>query len=197
MSYLSFFNFHQSTRSSPKPSRKLSAQASMPSSKGFRQRSSAGATTTARDFEPTVEEMKWAFDKFDSNNDGKISPEEYKAALKALDREIADSEVVKAFQVVDSDGDGYVDFKEFVEMFKMGGGSNASEVQSAFKVFDLDGDGKISAKELSQVLKQLGESCSMKACQNMVKGVDMDGDGFIDIDEFTKMMLSTGTRKPT
>ncbi|KAL7193234.1 hypothetical protein ACSBR2_024948 [Camellia fascicularis] len=80
------------------------------------------------------------------------------------------------------------DFKEFMEVHKMGGGVNMNEIQSAFGVFDLDGDGKISAAELLEVLRRLGERCSLETCRKMVKGVDRDGDGLVDMDEFMIMM---------
>ncbi|KAG5069887.1 hypothetical protein JHK85_002264 [Glycine max] len=141
-------------------------------------------------FLPKEEEMKWVFQKFDTNKDGKVSLEEYKAAARALDRAIGEAEAVKAFRVMDTDEDGFIDFKEFMKMFNEEGRIKETEIKNAFQVFDLNGDGKISAEELSQVLKRLGESCSLSACKKMVKGVDGNGDGFIDLNEFTRMMMS-------
>ncbi|XP_059459370.1 calmodulin-like protein 30 [Corylus avellana] len=148
------------------------------------------SNSTSRSFQPSMEEMRWVFDKFDANKDGKISREEYKLAQRALNKGIPETELVKLFQTIDSDGDGFIDFKEFMEMFNVGGRVKATEIQSAFRAFDLNGDGKISAEELSQVLKKLGEGCSLKACRKIVKAVDTNGDGFIDINEFMSMMAS-------
>lgn len=185
MSNLSFLNFQYGV--SRKPSLK---PAQRPSISKERQRSSKSMSSSGN-FQANVEELRWVFNKYDTNKDGKISQEEYKLALKALDSGISDTEVAKAFQSIDSDGDGFVDFKEFMEMYNAGGGVKASDIQSAFQVFDLDGNGKISAEELSQVLKKLGEGCSLKACRKMMKGVDTNGDGFIDINEFMAMMASS------
>ncbi|MCL7051781.1 hypothetical protein MKW94_015429 [Papaver nudicaule] len=142
-------------------------------------------------FLPNVEEMRRVFQRFDTNNDGKISQEEYKILLKALGKPNIESEVAMAFEVADTDGDGFIDFKEFMDVHKKGGGVKAMDIQNAFRAFDLDGNGKISAEELLEVLKRLGERCSLETCRKMVRAVDTDGDGLIDMDEFTKMMTRT------
>ncbi|KAI4314961.1 hypothetical protein L6164_027816 [Bauhinia variegata] len=150
----------------------------------------ASKTSSGWSLDSKEEELKWVFGKFDTNRDGKISLQEYKAALRAMNRGAAETEAAKSFQVIDSDGDGFIDFKEFIEMYEGGGRVKETELQSAFQVFDLNGDGKITAEELSQVLKKLGEGCSLSACRKMVKGVDANGDGVIDLNEFIRMMTS-------
>lgn len=182
MSSLSFLKFNYSFSWKPSSSRKNVAKKN---SFVSRQTSNEGQS-----FQPTKEEMKWVFQKFDTNRDGKVSLEEYKAAARALDRAIGEAEAVKAFRVMDIDGDGFIDLNEFMEMFNGEGRIKETEIKNAFQVFDLNGDGKISAEELSHVLKRLGESCSLSACKKMVKGVDGNGDGFIDLNEFTRMMMS-------
>ncbi|GFZ18757.1 hypothetical protein Acr_27g0004960 [Actinidia rufa] len=89
----------------------------------------------------------------------------------------AEKEVAKAFEVLDADGDGFIDFKEFMKVNDNGRGVKKSDIHNAFRVFDLDGNGKISAEELLEVLKKLGERCSLESCREMVRGVDKDGDG--------------------
>lgn len=145
-------------------------------------------------FQLDVDEMKKVFDKFDSNKDGKISQEEYKAVLRALAKEGIRTEVEKIFQVADLDGDGFINFKEFVEVHK-GEGVKTTDIHSAFRAFDLNGDGKINAEELVEVMRKLGERCSLEECRRMVRGVDTDGDGAVDINDFTAMM--TRSMKPS
>ncbi|XP_022740140.1 calmodulin-like protein 1 [Durio zibethinus] len=150
------------------------------------------SNVTSRTYQPNVEEMKWVFDKLDTNKDGKISKEEYESALKVLGKGVAETEGAKAFSAIDTDGDGFIDYKEFIEMMRnIGEGINASDIQSAFRLYDLDGNGKISAEELMQVLKKMGERCSLDACRKMIRGVDADGDGLIDMNEFMTMMTCT------
>ncbi|CAL0314412.1 unnamed protein product [Lupinus luteus] len=187
MSKMSFLKFQYNFSGKPSsPNKNLSQKNNFKSSST----SSAGKESS---FQPKIEEMKWVFEKFDTNKDSKISLEEYKAASRALDRSIGETEAAKAFKFMDTDGDGFINFKEFMEMFNgenKDGKVKETEIKNAFKVFDLNGDGKISAEELSHVLKRLGESCSIGACKKMVKGVDVNGDGFIDLNEFMRMMMS-------
>ncbi|KAK7307621.1 hypothetical protein VNO77_40851 [Canavalia gladiata] len=165
-----------------------------PSYGGIRQRNSLKprVTPSAGQFLKLniEEEMKLVFRKFDRNIDGKISLEEYKVAAKVLGRGIGDIQKVKAFKAMDSDGDGLIDFKEFVETFNFKDNTIEPEIKKVFEAFDLNGDGRITAEELSQALKKLGESCSLEACRRMVRHVDVDRDGSIDFIEFKLMMLS-------
>lgn len=140
-------------------------------------------------YQHNTEELKQVFDKFDSNNDGKISPEEYKGILRALGKgNLLSKEVQKIFEVADLDGDGFIDFKEFVEVQKKEGGLKTSELQTAFRTFDKDGDGKITAEEVHELLQKLGEKYSLQDCRKMVRAVDANGDGVIDMGEFITMM---------
>ncbi|CAH9100403.1 unnamed protein product [Cuscuta europaea] len=141
---------------------------------------------------PKTDEMKKVFDRFDIDRDGKISPHDYKAVLRCMGSSglWVMREVSMIFEVADLNGDGYIDFEEFVEM-QRDGGIRSVDLQSAFRVFDRDGDGKICAEDLFEVLRRLGEGCSLLDCQKMVRAVDGNGDGVVDIDEFITMMTSS------
>nr|XP_004656821.1 calcium-binding protein 2 isoform X1 [Jaculus jaculus] len=64
-----------------------------------------------------VRELRDAFREFDTNRDGCISLGELRAALKALLGErLSQREVDEILQDIDLNGDGLVDFEEFVRM---------------------------------------------------------------------------------
>lgn len=65
-----------------------------------------------------AEEMKWVFDKLDTNKDGKSWQAEYKAALKLLGKGGVGSmtDRAKSFRAIDTDDDGFIDLKELMGM---------------------------------------------------------------------------------
>ena len=62
------------------------------------------------------EELLEAFDVFDKNNDGFIDREELKRVMDTLDQEITDQEAEEMINECDINGDGKVDYHEFVKM---------------------------------------------------------------------------------
>ena len=59
-------------------------------------------------------ELRRTFDSYDRNGDGFISPEEFHALLIELDGDVSRDECLLDFEVADTEGDGYIGFKEFV-----------------------------------------------------------------------------------
>ena len=92
---------------------------------------------------------------------------------------------------VDADGNGTIDFPEFLTMMarKMKDTDSAEEIKEAFKVFDKDGNGFISAAELRHIMTNLGEKLTDEEVDEMIREADVDGDGQINYDEFVDMMM--------
>ena len=87
---------------------------------------------------------------------------------------------------VDADGNGTIDFPEFLTMMarKMKDTDSEEELKEAFKVFDKDGNGFISAAELRHVMTNLGEKLTDEEVDEMIREADIDGDGQINYEEF-------------
>jgi len=140
---------------------------------------------------PTAEgELQVVFRKFDANGDGKICWSELGMLMTSLGSSATDDELRLMVSVVDSDGDGFIDFSDFVEInsFRLDDPRGLQEMKSAFCIFDFDGNGLISPDELLRVFENLGERCSLEDCRKMIAGVDSDGDGYVSFDEFLIMM---------
>lgn len=113
-------------------------------------------------------------------------------------RKSCEEELRKMIKEVDSDGDGFIDLQEFIELNTKDVDSDEvmENLKDAFSVFDIDKNGSISADELQNVLRSLGEDCSLAECRKMICGVDANGDGMISFDEF-KVMMMMGSRFDT
>lgn len=141
------------------------------------------------------EELEQVFKKFDINNDGKISFSELGSIIGSLGNRPTDEELHNMIKEVDSDGDGFIDLNEFIELNTkdINSADVLENLKDAFSVFDIDKNGLISAEELQKVLGSLEEDCSIGDCRKMIDAVDVNGDGMISFDEFRVMMMN-GTR---
>jgi len=137
-----------------------------------------------------IQEFKEAFSLFDKDGDGTITTQELGTVMKSLGQNPCESDLQDMINEVDVDGNGTIDFTEFLDMMTkhMKESDNEQELREAFKVFDKDGDGHISKAELKIVMKNLGENLTDAEIEEMINEADADGDGEVDYDEFVKMM---------
>ncbi|HVY80309.1 MAG TPA: EF-hand domain-containing protein [Steroidobacteraceae bacterium] len=59
-------------------------------------------------------DLRREFDSFDANHDGFLDREEFHALLKKLDHDVSSAECLLDLEVADTEGDGYIGFKEFI-----------------------------------------------------------------------------------
>ena len=142
--------------------------------------------------EEKITEFKAAFELFDKDRDGTITTKELGILMRNLGQNPSEEELKQMIREVDLDGNGTIDFKEFLCLMvkKMKGTDTEEELLEAFKVFDRDGNGYITSHELRYIMTNLGEGLTPEEVEEMVKDADLDTDGQIDYDEFVKMMLS-------
>ncbi|KAK4767019.1 hypothetical protein SAY86_014770 [Trapa natans] len=62
------------------------------------------------------DELKEAFQVFDKDQDGYISPEELRRVMLNLGEKLTDEEVEMMVKEADLDGDGQINYKEFIRM---------------------------------------------------------------------------------
>ncbi|KAM7389050.1 hypothetical protein PAMP_023048 [Pampus punctatissimus] len=143
--------------------------------------------------EEQKQEIKEAFDLFDTDGTGIIDVKELKVAMRALGFEPKKEEIKKMIADIDKEGSGKIDFGDFLSMMtvKMSEKDSKDEILKAFRLFDDDGTGKISFKNLKRVAKELGENLTDEELQEMIDEADRDGDGEVNEQEFLRIMRKT------
>ncbi|SCZ97333.1 BZ3500_MvSof-1268-A1-R1_Chr4-2g07143 [Microbotryum saponariae] len=143
--------------------------------------------------EEQVSEFKEAFSLFDKDGDGTITTRELGTVMRSLGQNPTEAELQDMITEVDADGNGQIDFPEFLTMMarKMKDTDSEEEILEAFKVFDKDGNGFISSAELKHVMTNLGEKLTENEVAEMIREADADGDGQINYNEFCKMMMNS------
>jgi len=146
--------------------------------------------------EEQIAEFKEAFSLFDKDGDGTITTKELGTVMRSLGQNPTEAELQDMINEVDADGNGTIDFPEFLTMMarKMKDTDSEEEIREAFRVFDKDGNGFISAAELRHVMTNLGEKLTDEEVDEMIREADIDGDGQVNYEEFVTMMTSKWVR---
>lgn len=137
-----------------------------------------------------IADFKEAFALFDKTGDGSISTKELGTVMRSLGQNPTDAELQNMINEVDTNGNGTIEFLEFIAMMerKVKDPDSEAEIREAFKVFDKDGKGFITAVDLRHVMTNLGEKMTDEEVNEMIREVDVDRDGQINYEEFVVMM---------
>ncbi|KAK8960877.1 putative calcium-binding protein CML41 [Platanthera guangdongensis] len=138
------------------------------------------------------------FLRYDADGDGRISSEELRSFLAWAGDVLSKEEVAELVRDLDSDGDGFIDYEEFVRLVgngrRYGGGGgaegdNEEDLRRAFQMFEgVEKSGCITPSGLQRVLESLGERRTEEECTSMIRAYDLDGNGVLDYHEFLRMM---------
>ena len=139
---------------------------------------------------------------FEQGESGVLSFNEFNEAIHEIGLDPSSDQVKRLFNRVDSDGNGRIDFEEFLKLFllvnkgkKKDSNKEDSDEPPAIdeerrkslklmKLFDTDGDGVLSVSEWQTVLNRMGMKCTSKEAKALFRNVDSNGDGKVDLDEF-------------
>lgn len=136
------------------------------------------------------DEIKEAFELFDTDKDKEIDYHELKVAMRALGFEVKKVDVLKILKDYDREGTGKITFEDFREVVtdRILERDPKEEILKAFKLFDDDESGKISLRNLRRVARELGEDMADEELRAMIDEFDLDGDGEINQEEFISIM---------
>jgi len=135
-------------------------------------------------------EFKEAFDEFDKDGSGSISTKELLGVMRSMGQNPTEDEVLELVMEVDLNGDGTIDFQEFLQMMKKKSSEEdqMEDLREAFRMFDRNKDGFIDLIELRKVTNLMGATLSSDEIQEFMREADKDGNGKIDYEEFVNMM---------
>jgi Ca2+-binding EF-hand superfamily protein len=139
--------------------------------------------------EDEIDEIKEAFNLFDTNGSGTIDPRELKAAMQSLGFETKNPTIFQMIADLDTDG-GEIDFDDFLDAItsKLGDKETREGIRKIFDLFDEDRSGTISLKNLKRVAKELGETMSEEELREMIERADANGTGHITPEDFYTIM---------
>merc|ERR1719436_68044 len=99
------------------------------------------------------------------DGDGTITTKELGTVMRSLGQNPTEAELQDMINEVDADGNGTIDFPEFLSLM-------------ARKMKDTDTEEKLTDEEVDE----------------MIREADVDGDGQINYEEFVKMMMAAGAQ---
>jgi len=136
------------------------------------------------------QEIKEAFELFDSDKDQMINYHELKVAMRALGFDVKKADVLKVLQEYDREEVGKITFEDYNECMTewILNRDPQEEMMKSFKLFDDDETGKISVRNLRRVAREIGENVTEDELRSMIDEFDYNGDGEIDLEEFVTIM---------
>eukprot|EP01057_Protomagalhaensia_wolfi_P003468 Protomagalhaensia_wolfi_Nauph_80__3467@NODE_3516_length_777_cov_338_327913_g2763_i0_p1_GENE_NODE_3516_length_777_cov_338_327913_g2763_i0NODE_3516_length_777_cov_338_327913_g2763_i0_p1_ORF_typecomplete_len162_score38_12EFhand_7/PF13499_6/3_2e14EFhand_7/PF13499_6/2_5e17EFhand_8/PF13833_6/1_1e07EFhand_8/PF13833_6/3_2e05EFhand_8/PF13833_6/2e07EFhand_8/PF13833_6/7_7e13EFhand_1/PF00036_32/4_4e11EFhand_1/PF00036_32/11EFhand_1/PF00036_32/0_0003EFhand_1/PF00036_32/7_7e08EFhand_6/PF13405_6/2_1e12EFhand_6/ len=137
-----------------------------------------------------VEEIREAFNLFDTDGTGTIDPKELKAAMQSLGFESKNPTIFHMVADLEKRSSGPVDFEEFLDAItsKLGDKESKEGIRKIFNLFDDDRTGTINFRNLKRVANELGETLTDEELREMLERADSNGDGEISFDDFYAIM---------
>ncbi|POM77684.1 Calmodulin [Phytophthora palmivora] len=146
------------------------------------------------------------FAHYDTDSSGSINATEMHKLFTNLGEQLTLNNVRELIKSVDTDGNGEVDFDEFLHLLRkqqdknqysvsltlalLFGPKELTKLKQQFMVLDLDGSGAIDEHELRQFVKKLGRRADEFDLPAMLREVDDDGSGTIGFNEFLQIVAN-------
>jgi calmodulin len=135
-----------------------------------------------------IEELREIFKMYDRDNTGNISSRTLKFLLRGLGDNVNEEEVDVVLKDMDEDGNGMIDFQEFLlyMLEKVNAQSLEDDIVDVFKVLDKDCTGYLTTNDLHILTK--GKKCEALVEEFCYKG-DLDCEGEIKYKDYIGRIL--------
>uniref|UniRef100_A0A7S1LEC1 EF-hand domain-containing protein n=1 Tax=Alexandrium catenella TaxID=2925 RepID=A0A7S1LEC1_ALECA len=133
--------------------------------------------------EELLDQQARRFQAADADRSGRLEFAEFHAFVHPeLDDSVLAAEVERQMLTFDVNGDGNIDFEEFVREGETHGKDFSQEAASEdFKLHDGNGDGHLSPHEFGRLLA--GHDLLQESIRRAMEAGDSDGDGHIHVDD--------------
>ena len=140
----------------------------------------------------SVEDLKFIFDFLDKDKSGALDKDELHCGLSILNVNLAGIQLKNMMKLADLDGDGKVDFSEFVKLCFVGASKDklkSEDLITRLGPYDRDSDGKIDIADLKMLLRGEGEPLEEEDIDEIIRELEIGSDGKIGIREMVERFL--------
>ena len=138
--------------------------------------------------EDEIEEIREAFNLFDTDGSGSIDPRELKAAMQSLGFESKNPTIYQMIADLEHQGP-LIDFEAFLDAItsKLGDKETKEGISKIFALFDQDETGTINLTNLKRVARELGETMTAEELEEMLSRAATNGEE-ITFEDFYNIM---------
>mmetsp|Transcript_3792 Transcript_3792/g.12254 ORF Transcript_3792/g.12254 Transcript_3792/m.12254 type:complete len:173 (-) Transcript_3792:48-566(-) len=151
---------------------------------------------------------KRVFTKYDKDGNNAMDLDEFRLLCQDNGHFFDPASLATAFRRIDTSGDGYIQYEEFVSFWQTDGRfaaiRSASETErktvsraiELFEAADTDGNGVIDATEFRTLFATLvAEKMTTKSLERALEDLDTDGNGNISFNELVLWLLPKERRQ--
>lgn len=128
----------------------------------------------------------------DKNCDGKLSTGEFSTMVNTLGMKLNQRDVRQAFKLADVDGDGFIDFDEFVKAYlskiKSRSALTNEQIKSIYYKNDTRRKGFLTKQEFGQAMRMLGNNLDEESLDRVMAVIDKNYDGKVTLQEYSTFL---------
>ena len=135
-----------------------------------------------------LKELEKQFINIAGSRDSSIDKNILKNLTKNLEQNYSEQELEHLIKEVDEDGNGKIEFNEFINILASKSLGDEHIIKQAFAILDRTNSGYITPSDLRHAMLCLGENYTIEEINEMISLVDDDLDGVINFQEFNKLV---------